>query len=443
MSFMPTPEEYINSLGHNPPGEPEDKKPRWRRVAKRVLVLLAILLAASLAYIAFNLTKLSVNPFNFGKLRGEGEGRVNVLLLGVGDSGHAGETLSDSNMVVSINTQTKQVAMISIPRDLRVRIPGYGYGKINTAHARGGIETAEEVVEDILDIPIHYYARANFSGLREAVDAVGGVEIEVQDSLYDPSYPCDANPNRQCGFKISKGRQKMDGITALKYARCRKGNCGDDFGRAMRQQEILKAVREKALSLGTILNPGKLNKLSNALGDNITTNLSINNIMRLANMLQDAQDDTINVVFSNSPGGFLSAGAGSDLVPLGGDFDDIQDFVHAIFKVGPIWEENPSIVIENGTTSVGIAGLLKADIEKEGYRITITRVSNALKRDYKISKIIDYTGGKKPKTASYLQRAVGVTPEQPATPTKYPPADFQIILGADYASKASTSTNQE
>src|SRR5207244_10638311 len=108
------------------------------------------------------------------QLKGEGNGRVNILLLGVGGAGHDGPNLSDTIMVVSIDPKTKDVAMLSIPRDLYVKIPGHGYGKINAANVYGGPTLAARTVANVIGVPIHYYAVIDFSGFKQAVDSVGG-----------------------------------------------------------------------------------------------------------------------------------------------------------------------------------------------------------------------------------------------------------------------------
>src|SRR5664279_3282734 len=125
------------------------------------------------------------------KLKGEGDGRVNILVMGIGGAGHDGPNLSDTMMVMSLDPKTKDVAMLSIPRDLYVKIPGHGSGKINAANAYGGPALAEQVVENVIGVPIHYYAVMDFSGFKQAVDAVGGVDINVAAPLYDPEFPCD------------------------------------------------------------------------------------------------------------------------------------------------------------------------------------------------------------------------------------------------------------
>jgi len=434
------------------------EKPRWRKVMRVIFIILGVLalIAGAFAlYLYLTAGKISTNPFGFGKLKGEADGRVNILLLGVGDPGHAGETLADTNMVVSINTKTSpnQVSMISLPRDLRVKILGAGENKLNYANAYGdmqnppdGVGVAKETIEDSLGIPIHYYVKADFTGLKQAVDAVGGIEINVKDALIDPEYPCEKNENKSCGLKILPGQQHMDGSTALKYARCRKGNCGDDFGRAQRQQEVLTAIREKVLSVETLTNPAKINSLLGAAGNNVKTDLSLSNIQRLQEITKGLNSsDIINIVFSIKPNGFLvSSNSSTDLVPAGGNFDDIKAFVTRVFELGPIWKEESTLTILNGTPTVGLSTKLKNSLTKDGIPVVISSIGNTPTKDHATTTIIDYTGGKNPNTASYFAKLLGVEVTQPTTPVKNPIVDFEIILGSDYAtaqSSASTTSN--
>lgn len=432
------------------------KKPLWKRLLKWffILLLLGGLIAAGVfAYFYLHASKISTNPFDFSsKLKGEADGRVNILLLGIGDPGHAGETLADTNMVISIDTksQPNKVTMISLPRDLRVSVPGEGYHKLNDAHALGeakkppqGIEVSQKTIEDTLGIPIHYYVRANFTGLKQAVDAVGGIDITVKEALIDTEYPCDKNENKSCGLKIAAGPQHMDGATALKYARCRKGTCGDDFGRALRQQEVLTAIRQKATSSETLTNPQKVNDLISAASNNVKTDLSLRNIQRLQEITKGINTtDITNVVFSLKPNGFLvSDKSSSDLLPAGGNFDDIQRFVANIFELAPIWKEDSNIVILNCTTTSGLGGKLKTSLVTDGIPITIDSLGNGKTKDCPTTQIIDYTGGKNTFTAAYLSKILGVPVTQPATPVKYPTTDFDVILGADYAAKTTSSLN--
>lgn len=433
-------------------------KPRWKRIMKWffIILLLAGVIAGGIAaYIFLHASKISTNPFDFSsKLKGENDGRVNILLLGVGDPGHAGESLSDTNMVVSIDTksQPNKVTMISLPRDLRVSIPGEGYHKLNEAHALGeamkppqGIELSKKTVEQTLGIPIHYYVRANFTGLKQAVDAVGGIDITVKEPLIDTEYPCDKNENKSCGLKIPAGPQHMDGATALKYARCRKGTCGDDFGRALRQQEVLTAIRAKALSGQTLSNPARVNDLISAASNNVKTDLSLRNIQRLQEITKGTNPtDITNVVFSLKPNGFLiSDKASSDLLPEAGNFDDIQRFVANIFELAPIWKEDSTVIILNGTATAGLGGKLKTSLVTDGIPLTISSLGNAKTKDFTTSQIIDYTGGKNPATANYLSKLLGVPVTQPTTPVKYPAANFEVTLGTDYVAKLAQSSGSQ
>jgi LCP family protein required for cell wall assembly len=294
-----------------------------------------VLLAAAVIYVAYLVTivaKISTKPLNLSGLASDG-GRTNVLVLGVGDPGHAGQNLSDTIMVVSYDAKTKRLAQISVPRDLRVDIPGYGYAKINQANSDGGARLAEQTVSNTLGIPIDYYMRTDFTGLKQVVDAVGGIDVNVKTRLYDPEYPCDDNQYKSCGLDIEPGVQHMNGNTALKYVRCRKGTCGNDFGRAARQQEVLGLVRAKVTAWQVLLNPAKLIPIVTALRNNVETDLGAVQMLQFADDWQaGSKNQPVGLVLSTSPGGYLVPAAGSsDLLPAGGSFSRIQAAVQNIF----------------------------------------------------------------------------------------------------------------
>jgi LCP family protein required for cell wall assembly len=376
------------------------------------------------------------------KLKGEGDGRINILLLGVGGDGHAGGTLSDTIMVASIDPINKTIAMLSIPRDLYVKIPGYGYGKINSANSSGGPELAMKVVGGILDLPIHYYMQADFSGFKQAVDAVGGVNINNQTKLSDSAFPCD-NDKGYCPFNLAVGQYHMDGKIALKFARCRHGSCGDDFGRAARQQQLLTALRQKALDASTLTNPVKISGLIDSVGAHVRTDLQLNELQKLAVIIKDI-DTSKNVtkVLDDTPTGLLVEGgnqfpgAGSILLPKAGSFDysDIQELAHSIFVDGYIQKENASIEIQNGTTRDGLGAAVSKQLK--AYSYNITNVRSADLRTYATSQIIDYTGGKKPYTSKYLQTRFGAAVQQVTRPASTTPnqdlPDIVIIVGNNY-----------
>ena len=323
------------------PEQPESLEPPKRYLIRKILLVLLLLVILFALYIGYNLLKYRLIPLVLGHLKAKPKVGLTPLVLGIGDPGHAGENLSDTIMVVSIEPQSHKAALISIPRDLRVNIPGYGYAKINQANSDGeryhypggGAKLAEQTITDNLGLPIHYYALTNFNGLKSLVDAVGGVDITVTERLYDPEYPCDNNQYAVCGLDIEPGHYHMNGTLALQYARCRKGTCGNDFGRALRQQEVLSQIREKAFKWQNFLNPLKLSLISETLGNNLKTDLTTDNLIELGLIWrQITPDRTQNVVLSTQPGNFLKSSGTSDLVPVGGNFNQIQNYLQNIFN---------------------------------------------------------------------------------------------------------------
>ncbi|HSX03021.1 MAG TPA: LCP family protein [Candidatus Saccharimonadia bacterium] len=315
----------------------ERSKRRWPKVVGLIVLLLVVATGVYAGLLVSNVAKISTNPLDLSGLTTDVTGRTNILILGIGDPGHAGQQLSDTMMVVSLDTKTKRVAQISIPRDLRVAIPDHGTAKVNAANALGGAKLAEQTVSNTLNIPINYYVETNFTGLRSLVDAVGGIDVTVKQRLVDTEYPCDDDQYKVCGLDIEPGLQHMDGVRALQYARCRKGTCGNDFGRASRQQEVINLVRQKATSWQTLLNPGKLAALTGALRQSLTTDMGTVQMLQLAYDWQQAQANSpIQLVLSTQSGNYLKGALGSsDLLPIDGTFDAIQNRVHNIFSVAP------------------------------------------------------------------------------------------------------------
>jgi LCP family protein required for cell wall assembly len=377
------------------------------------------------------------------KLKGEGDGRINILLLGIGGAGHDGPNLSDTMEVASIDPQTKDIAMLSIPRDLYVKIPGYGQSKINAANSLGGPELAKQVVSNILDLPIHYYIQVDFSGFKQAVDSVGGVNVTNAAALNDPEYPCD-NDRGFCPFNLAAGSYHMSGTMALKFARCRHGSCGNDFGRAARQQQLLTALRQKALEASTLSNPVKLTGLVDSIGSHVRTDLQLGEMPKLASLIKDADSTKITQkVLDTSTSGLLIdgsgqfPGAGSIELPKAGAFDysQIQDLAHTIFADSYLKTENANITVENATSKVGLADTVAATLK--AYSYNVTAATNAPQTQAQ-TVIYDYSAGKKPYTISYLEKRFGVKSQAatiPANPGGVAP-DITIILGSDYHSNA-------
>jgi LCP family protein required for cell wall assembly len=307
---------------------------KWPKYFSIIFLILISLLVIYLTFVIYSVAKISTQPFKLSGLSTDMNGRVNVLVLGIGDPGHAGEDLSDTMMVLSLDTKNDRIAEISVPRDLRVDVPGYGYEKINAADADGGIGLAEQSVSNTLGIPINYYVQTDFTGLSNIVNDIGGIQVDVSSRLYDPEYPCLDNQYAVCGVDIQPGLQHMNGAEVLEYVRCRKGTCGNDFGRAARQQQVLDLIRQKIISAGFVFNPQKLNRVVSDVHNGVQTDMTATEITEFVIYWQQAHSrDPLNVVFSTSPGGYLKAIPGStDLQPIGGDFTSIQNYVQNIFN---------------------------------------------------------------------------------------------------------------
>lgn len=336
---MQDPNDYLRQIEEeeNRRKLQSDGRSPWRWVKRCFLALLVIMLILAVAVGWFGIRTLqgvSSKPFDLSGLSSDG-GRTNVLILGKGDPGHAGQELSDSIMVVSFNKSTKQVATISIPRDTEANIPGYGYRKINNANALGGSQLATQTVSDMLDIPIDYTIVTNFTGLSKLVDAVGGIDVDVKEALIDNEYPCATNEYKSCGINIQPGLQHMDGAKALEYTRCRKGTCGNDFGRAARQQEVIGLLMAKLVQPQVWLNPVSATAVSNALRTGMDTDISGPNMVRLAWMWSGKLGEPIAWVLSTAPGGLLVSGANGNLVPVGRDYSAIQEQAANIFTNPP------------------------------------------------------------------------------------------------------------
>ncbi len=213
-------------------------------------------------------------------------GRVTVLLMGVDSRGtlHDPGLNTDVMTLVTIDPISKTAALLSVPRDLYVPLPGTNIqNRINAAYAwgelkqlaGGGPAYAEETVTYNLGVPLQRYAIIDFNGFKKIVDAVGGVDIDVPHEIIDYEYPTPDYGTEV--LKIPAGRVHMNGELALKYVRTRHQD--SDLGRLQRQQQVMLAIRDKALSIGSL---DKVPQVLNAVGDSLATDLTLPEILALA-----------------------------------------------------------------------------------------------------------------------------------------------------------------
>nr|WP_281168091.1 LytR family transcriptional regulator [Siminovitchia fordii] len=197
-----------------------------------------------------------------------------VLMLGV-DEREGDKGRSDTMIVITVNPEKQSMEMLSIPRDTRVEIVGKGFDdKINHAYAFGGIEMSMNTVEKYLDIPIDYYVKMNMEGFEEIVDAVGGITV-----------------NNDLDFSVSathfpKGEISLNGEEALKYSRMRKEDPRGDFGRQMRQRQVIQGVIKKGANVSTLW---KYDDMLKAVGNNVETNISFDEMKSIQKNYSEAR----------------------------------------------------------------------------------------------------------------------------------------------------------
>ncbi|MFS0668939.1 LytR family transcriptional regulator [Peribacillus frigoritolerans] len=258
------------------------KKRTWLKVVG-IIVLLFILAGGAFAYSVWNSLTKTVDTMHTPidrttdkrtkDLALSDQEPFSMLMLGVderdGDKGR-----SDTMIVLTVNPQKKSVKMLSIPRDTRTEIVGHGtQDKINHAFAFGGAKMSMDTVENFLDIPIDYYMKINMEGFKDIVDAVGGVTVQN-----DLDFTSD-------GIHFAKGTHTLNGKEALAYSRMRHDDPSGDFGRQSRQRAIIEAVIKEGASLSSLT---KYNEVFDALGNNIQTNLTFDDMMDIQKNYRDA-----------------------------------------------------------------------------------------------------------------------------------------------------------
>ena len=276
--------------------------------------------------------------------------RINILLLGMRGSEEAGDgkLLSDAMILASIKKSTNETALISLPRDLYVKIwCTWENRKINFAYAQGGLDCAKKTVSLITDLYIDYAVSVNFQALEEGVDALGGITIEL-DKPFEESFQWsnegwEENENwfikeiegeEKWVFHVATGTNELDGQTALYYVRSRYST--DDFDRMRRQNQVLMAIKEKALSLGVLTNPIKIYNILDILGNNVKTDMGLNDMNSLLSLASNIDKDNIKKRFFDiSPQGLLYhtfINKEYVLLPVGDNFNQIQEACKNIFN---------------------------------------------------------------------------------------------------------------
>jgi LCP family protein required for cell wall assembly len=236
-----------------------------------------------------------------------GNGRINLMLLGIDRRGGTGWGYrTDTIMVVTLDPDSRTAGILSIPRDLQLQIPGRGQDRINTANVYGsrsgdpdgGPALLASTIEGSFGIPIDGYLMVDFGAFVEIVDTLGGVEVDVPKRLHDTRYP-DPKPGDPHAFKtihFDPGSQHMNGTRALEYARSRMST--SDFDRAKRQQQVVLAIREKALSFSAI---PRWPKLVAVIAGSVRTDMRPDELLAIAIMAARADMSSLKQVVLEHP----------------------------------------------------------------------------------------------------------------------------------------------
>ncbi len=341
-------------------------------VALLVLAIVFVFPAAKLAkeFLFGPVNIFSMMLGNSMELKND-NGRTNILLLGIGGAGHEGPNLTDAIIVLSVKTKLTSeekkslppVVLISIPRDIYLESLT---DKINSAYQTGldkgvGTRLVKGVITSVSGIPIHYVVIVDFSAFDDIIDILGGVDVNVEHTLDDFGYPIDGKEKDTCGFPLEEvatrsaaislspfsevdafpcryehihfdtGPIHMNGTSTLKFVRSRHalGDEGTDFARSRRQQLVLSAIKEKALSTQTILNPQKIWDLYDQLKTHISSDLDqkeVNILVNLGLKYRSAQIKMTAIdqnLLENPP---VDA-RGWILLPKGGNWDQVHEFV--------------------------------------------------------------------------------------------------------------------
>ncbi|HSF80154.1 MAG TPA: LCP family protein [Anaerolineales bacterium] len=378
----------------------------------------------------------------------DGASRVSVLVMGLDYRDWAageGAPRTDTMILLTIDPLARTAGILSIPRDLWVNIPGFEYGRINTAYSLGvafdypsqGPGLAMATVEELLGVPIEYYAQIDFGAFVRFIDEIDGVKLDIKERItIDPLG--DDNT-----YRLKPGVQVLPGELALAYARARKTE-GGDFDRAQRQQQVILAIRDRVLSpktLPTLIAKAPL--LYQELSAGVQTNMNLEQAIQLAWLASQIPDENIRrgvigppdqVLLVKSPQGDDVLKPIADKIRLLRDqvFFGSESFSPAatgMSAVDLVAAEAPKISILNGTATAGLAALTTDYLQSQGISITETGNADQL---YPYTTIFDYTG--KIYTVKYMMELMSVQSNRffsrydPASPV-----DVVVILGADWA----------
>ncbi len=260
----------------------KQRKNRSRRILTIVLVLFVFMATVGASYYWFD-SKFFGNKRSADSGMMVAQDKMTVMIMGV-DSRADDVGRSDTLMVATVDPNKKEAALLSIPRDTRVKIAGHGYDKINHAYAFGGHKLSKDTVEGLIGVPIDYYILIDIKAFSRIIDAIGGIDIDVEKRMYYED-PYDDSEGHPLVINLRPGMQHMNGETAIQYVRYRDEE--GDIGRISRQQKFMKAVLDKLATPSII---PKLPAIIQEISSAVKTDMSVSKMISLAGIIKDAKE---------------------------------------------------------------------------------------------------------------------------------------------------------
>ncbi|MEW6568482.1 MAG: LCP family protein [Chloroflexota bacterium] len=381
-----------------------------------------------------------------------GTDRVTILVMGKDFrdwEGGEGAPRTDTMMLISVDPVSRMAGIISIPRDLWVEMPGFEHNRINTAYSLGesfdypagegnpgrGPGLAMRTVENLLGIPIQFYAVIEFSAFERMIDEIGGIDVLVPERM-------KISPIGRLSMWLDAKPYHLDGAEALAYARAR-GTEGGDFDRAQRQQQVILAIRDRVLgfhNIPTLI--ARAPALYNELASGIQTNMGLDQMIALGALAIQIPPENIRRGVIGPPDMVLlqTLPDGQEVLrPVPDQIRLLRDEIFTMTSaVGPsisvddpaaaAAQEGARVAVRNGAGIEGLAGRTAEFLTSQG--INVVEVGNADRMDYVKTVIIDYTGN--PYTTRYLMTLLNLTQSQILSQTvPDSPVDVAVIAAGD------------